>query len=45
MLFFDAIGPGKLFQSLVPPLRKLDEALYLVLSTITFFEAANLVFF
>ena len=39
MLLFDVIGPGKLFQSLVPLLRKLDEALPLVFSTITFFEA------
>ena len=44
MLFFDVIGPGKLFQSLVPLLRKLDEALPLVFSTITFFEAKVVAF-
>ena len=45
MLFFDVIGPGVSFQSLVPLLLKLDEALPLVFFTITFFAAADLVFF
>ena len=30
ILFFDVIGPGKSFQTLVPVLLKLDEALPLV---------------
>ena len=40
MLFFDLIGTGKSFQTLVPLLLKLEEALPLVSITMTFSAAA-----